>query len=217
MYAGSCPSSGPIHCYNYENSHSGEVLGETEDGFCEIVQDLVGIQSLGYKTSFTFCLTYYNPNYFDLLQGVDGYLGMGYMTVGEGIHFLEETNNLKVANHFFNILSFLDRNIFPYWMSLLPPEWPKVFGLQLSGNNNSLLHVGGYDHYHDIVWSEKQTNIDTEMPVFIEAPLYHISYCGEELLPTTAFTSAQFVSYRNCLGLSQDLFPRVSKNITLQM
>ena len=93
---------------------------------------------------------------------------------------------------------------------MLPPDWPLVYGIQFGGSQReSFLHLGGYEHAEDMVWSEQQTNIGVADPVFIEAPFYGVSICGAELQTSTAFTTAQFVTSHNCLGLSRSLFSLV--------
>jgi len=111
---------------------------------------------------------------------VDGYFGMGYVS--------------------------FDNYAFDMWPSLLPPEWPLVYGIQFGGKEReSGFHFGGYQHAEQIVWSEQQTNLYTADPVFIEAPLFHISLCDVSLSPSEAFVTAQFVTSHNCLGLSRTL------------
>jgi len=185
-FAGSCFTDVSIHCVDYRLSNTSLITGETEDGFCVIVEDVMGFQGLNYTSTTRYCLTNYSPRTFGVLSTVDGYLGMGYLTNGE------------------------DRDRFDYWMKMVPREWPAVYGLQLKGElGESELHLGGCEHADDILWSEKQTNIDTEDILFVEAPLYRFSLCEEELLINSAFTVAQFVTYHNCLGLSQELFDQL--------
>ena len=79
-----CPDLSSMHCLNYADSTTGTFEGATDDGFCEIIEDVMGFQGLNFTTRSRYCLTGYNPRFLGLMQSIDGYLGLGYLTNGEG-------------------------------------------------------------------------------------------------------------------------------------
>jgi len=81
----------------------------------------------------------------------------------------------------------------------------KLLKLVIVWRNN--LYSSGYEHSSELVWAERQSS-GGKIPKksVIEAPLFHIQICGENLLTTTSFVVAQVVTSHYCLGVPEFLF-----------
>ena len=74
-------------------------------------------------------------------------------------------------------------------------------------DQNPELHIGGYEHPTDIIWSEKQTSYTFEFP------LYHFSYCAASLdttyNPPSSFTPVVVSTFNYPFTLPEVLFENV--------